>query len=117
MLLACASNDIDASNANSSTNASISRSSGSLIANAHKKSKSKSVGVLMRSEERAFWLLCVYVEDVCRRDFFSRPPSGMNGFAILLAVFRRLSAKLLPEAQMTLGLVSHESRENTYYPI
>ena len=55
-------------------------------------------------EERAFWLLNAYVEDVMPPDFLSRPPSGMNGFMVLLGVFKRLGLEaLLPVARDAVG--------------
>jgi Ca2+-binding EF-hand superfamily protein len=56
-----------------------------------------------KDEERSFWLLNAFVEDVMIRDFFCRPPSGMNGFAIMLAAFKRIGLELLVSAKEAIG--------------
>jgi Ca2+-binding EF-hand superfamily protein len=58
---------------------------------------------ITKDEERSFWLLNTFVEDVMIRDFFCRPPSGMNGFSIMLATFKCIGVQLLPSAKEAIG--------------
>jgi Ca2+-binding EF-hand superfamily protein len=58
---------------------------------------------ITRDEERSFWLLNTFVEDIMIQDFFCRPPSGMNGFAIMMSAFKRIGMDLIPAAKDALG--------------
>lgn len=50
-----------------------------------------------QEESIAFWTMCAMVEKVRLPDFYSRPPTNMNGFLIEQSVLKDLAAETFPD--------------------